>query len=73
MAGHTFEGHLNVMNEYKIVKATTTEDLESEVAHAIRDGWQPIGGLCTAIIKTVAERLSFSGTPAVEYYQALVR
>ncbi len=61
------------MNEYKIVKATTTEGLESEVAHAIQEGWQPIGGLCTAIIKTAAERLSFSGTPVVDYYQAMVR
>jgi hypothetical protein len=32
--------------EYKIVTAKTTGELERRVNEYIREGWQPLGGVC---------------------------
>ena len=56
------------ITDYKILKYSQSGYLESEVANAIKEGWQPLGGVSVCLYS-----LTMSYKSDKEYSQAIVK
>lgn len=63
------------MTEYQILSSTTPYELQQSVRIALKQGWEPLGGICVAILKLDAEQVydAKNGKEEVVYSQAMVR
>ncbi len=58
---------IEVITDYEVVKAENWDDLSEKVRAYLIKGYQPQGGLATAIA------MDFAGIPASSYFQAMVK
>ena len=52
---------------YGVLTDTVLDKLRLQVNDAIKDGWQPLGGICAAV------PIQSYGTPVMNYLQAIVK
>lgn len=67
---------MSKITEYVIVTANSSIDLEDIVSGMIKDGWQPLGGVCvvtTAVTNTNKAPGKKVVTVLGDFYQAMVR
>lgn len=55
---------------YIIVKAHDDDSLMDKVNNRIRDGWEPLGGVCFSDVKATWTNCT---NPPAQFYQAMVK